>query len=1235
MKNATSKLEEVGGRNNPVRTTAGSKEDRFILNMTRRDDQYLVVCDVFPFGEVDMKKTSFPYAQAASSPDFDEVPVKTFISYNITVQNSCGQSVCDFYDQSLSWPPELHGRLYPLHERTNEKLPKTTKLSRDAARQKDDKNKCPDRVWRTRTLSPPCWNEGLVNSVCIVNLKEVFKDCTGEDGLVIKSVDGPGWTARGIQIKATGAYMYDNPESIKNSPDFEKWANTTDYLTYTTHAFIRKPKRKLKPGEKAAIALGAMATFCAVVAALILLQRRRKLRRLLSLMQTKEKLQVALLESTSPPRSIDKDICFVSTDIQSSTAMRVRSLEAYEEATQLHHNLLRQTLQEHGGVELLCEGDGFILGFDSAWAGTAFCCDLQQALQDVAWSPALQRLFRAIYKSPAPDARAGGRRGGGCLETARLCSPLPTQRGLAARLVAFNGLRVRCGVHWAAAGTYELEQRGPNAYVPSGPGYQRARLIGDVGHGGQVILSKAAQTMLLCNLQAAKFPTVRDLGLHRLAGSAPGDAPERLYQVTPSVGEALKLRRFAPPRTAQELEPGPGSSLFDSRRRSVSNPSGIGDGGDGTAGAGAGAGWEEITLVAVFVSDRKSFEEAAGRGRISPAAWDEVRKIVKDANRKFWGWRVDVGGGLAALKGSGEGRPRDPEIARGGMGGGVDVEEVLALTADFQAQEAEGQAWLLAFEDAQDALRFCLSCCIELTYSPWEGFQAWRGGSSATTPDGAALWNGPPVGFTVHSVTRGGASSGDAGAGPELHCTRFLRGREETIRGDVGAGLLEALVAAQLLPSNARVVLTGPAWASLNEGLGGQPAHFGKAVVEHLGRVHVPCLSRPLEAYHVLPVQLAARTGSFVSLRDAAPECLTLLSPGARDAPRPTAHLTFMFTAWFAPSDRDLLELARRGPSGGEGGDGTGSGHLAAELQRICWDCHGEMQAVCVKYDGYVVEEIGPCEFLLAFPSAVSAASFACAVQVGLHAAVRASSLLEGAGLGAERPLAPSGPSVLQGAGAAGGEGAPPFTGFLAAGVATVGAGGGSESSQSSGEGQESPLAGPAFRRRLRPGGDSLAFANVHPVTGRRTYSTPAMNKAARAKALARGGQVLLADLRVASEPSAAESSGSGWMLSWLGSFAWRSSSWRGSSKSRDSALHLPPKVAVETVAGTVTASAQALDGVSMRGFGGKVGIARLVAELPGEGPAVGGGGAGGGEGAGGSAAGSHGSGGPRRARGG
>ena len=57
---------------------------------------------------------------------------------------------------------------------------------------------------------------------------------------------------------------------------------------------------------------------------------------------------------------------------------------------------------------------------------------------------------------------------------------------------------------------------------------------------------------------------------------------------------------------------------------------------------------------------------------------------------------------------------------------------------------------------------------------------------------------------------------------------------------------------------------------------------------------------------------------------------------------------------------------------------------------------------------------------------------------------------------------------------------------------------------------------------------------------------------------------------------------------------------------SRGSALQLPPQMAVDTAAGTATASPQALNGVSMRSFGEKVGIAELVAELPGEGPAAG-----------------------------
>merc|ERR1719379_912713 len=376
-KEATSELDRKGGRNNTVRTTAGSKENRFVLELEQRDDRYLMMCSISPpeFFLDWSQQTSFPYAQASRDDSRDTTfsvsrPVKQFISYNMTVQNSCGQSVCDSYVQSVS--QERWDGMHPFWDSPFKEMhPNREGPFQDSDLRYDERKK----FWQTPTPSLRGWPEDVVNSLCIVDVKKVFEECE-EEGLR-RFVDG----ARPVQIVATGAFMA--PDQGRDiSPERQNWANATDYLTYTTYALIRKPPQKLKPVEIAAIAVGALAAFSAVVAALVFLLRRQKRQRLLSLMRTKEKLQVALLESTPPPRSIGKDICFVSTDIQSSTAMRVRSLEAYEEATQLHHNLLRQKVQEHGGVELLCEGDGFILGFDTAWAGTAFCCDLQQALQE-------------------------------------------------------------------------------------------------------------------------------------------------------------------------------------------------------------------------------------------------------------------------------------------------------------------------------------------------------------------------------------------------------------------------------------------------------------------------------------------------------------------------------------------------------------------------------------------------------------------------------------------------------------------------------------------------------------------------------------------------------------------------------------------------------------------------------------------------------------------------------------
>ncbi len=54
-------------------------------------------------------------------------------------------------------------------------------------------------------------------------------------------------------------------------------------------------------------------------------------------------------------------------------------------------------------------------------------------------------------------------------------------------IVTFAGPRVRMGLHLAAAGTFEVTRNSMTSKPQlSGPGWEEARLLGDVGSGGQV-----------------------------------------------------------------------------------------------------------------------------------------------------------------------------------------------------------------------------------------------------------------------------------------------------------------------------------------------------------------------------------------------------------------------------------------------------------------------------------------------------------------------------------------------------------------------------------------------------------------------------------------------------------------------------------------------------------------------------------------------------------------------------
>jgi predicted ATPase/class 3 adenylate cyclase len=164
-------------------------------------------------------------------------------------------------------------------------------------------------------------------------------------------------------------------------------------------------------------------------------------------------------------------VTFLFTDVEGSTKLlHELGAEGYGEALAEHRRILREAFGSHGGVEVDTQGDAFFVAFPTA----------RGALEAAA--EALEGL------APGP-------------------------------------LRVRMGIH---TGTPLLSEEG---YV--GNDVHRAARIAAAGHGGQVLISQSARSLL----EPSNTVLLVDLGLHRLKDLS---APERIYQL--GYGEFPPLR---------------------------------------------------------------------------------------------------------------------------------------------------------------------------------------------------------------------------------------------------------------------------------------------------------------------------------------------------------------------------------------------------------------------------------------------------------------------------------------------------------------------------------------------------------------------------------------------------------------------------------------------------------------------------------------------------------------------
>ena len=162
-------------------------------------------------------------------------------------------------------------------------------------------------------------------------------------------------------------------------------------------------------------------------------------------------------------------VTFLFTDLEGSTRLWEEHPDAMRDALARHDEILRGTVESHGGYVVKTTGDGLHAVFATASAATAAAVDAQSRLLSEAW-------------------------------------PLP------------ESLRVRMGLH-----TGHAEIRDGDYY---GPAVNRAARVAAAPHGGQIVVSHATEQLVRDTLPADC--SLVELGEHELRDLA---RAEVLFQV--------------------------------------------------------------------------------------------------------------------------------------------------------------------------------------------------------------------------------------------------------------------------------------------------------------------------------------------------------------------------------------------------------------------------------------------------------------------------------------------------------------------------------------------------------------------------------------------------------------------------------------------------------------------------------------------------------------------------------
>ena len=190
---------------------------------------------------------------------------------------------------------------------------------------------------------------------------------------------------------------------------------------------------------------------------------------------------------TQPPTGA---VTFLFTDIEGSTRLVKQLRDDYGAVLRDHQRLLREAFDAHRGYEVDTQGDSFFVAFASAREALLAAVEGQLALRSHPWPDGVE-------------------------------------------------IKVRMGLHTGQASAQDGRYTGLAVH--------RAARIGAAGHGGQILVSQATQTLLEDEEEDLHI-FLRDLGEQRLKDL---DRPVRLYQA----GADGLPTSFPPVRQAATVPP--------------------------------------------------------------------------------------------------------------------------------------------------------------------------------------------------------------------------------------------------------------------------------------------------------------------------------------------------------------------------------------------------------------------------------------------------------------------------------------------------------------------------------------------------------------------------------------------------------------------------------------------------------------------------------------------------------